>query len=277
MTDIIVHDNIKINTDINIIRKYIKMKSGIKFVIRLLLIVFGVALIIDGLVFTVISNFTVGIILVLLLGAMLASAGIWYEDIHHMTRHGIIRIVKYIVAVGTAFVLGMCVFIAIYGNTDTADGTESVIMVLGCGVNGTVPTQPLAARLDIALSAYSLNPEAYILVSGGQGPQEDISEAKAMEKYLAERGVDLSKIIKEDRSSSTSENYKYSKEILDRRFSEYTVAIITNDFHIYRAKRLAQLAGLEVTAIHAKTPLTSAPMMYLREVLAILKLWILKY
>lgn len=55
------------------------------------------------------------------------------------------------------------------------------------------------------------------------------------------------------------------------------MAVITNDFHVYRAKRLARLVGLNVTSIHAKTPLSSAPMMYLREVLAILKLWILKY
>lgn len=253
------------------------MRNKIFSFIQWLMIILGAFLIIDGFVFIFLSNFTIGTIMVLVAGALFCAIGIWFKDVYRITNHGIMRVLKYIVCVGVAFTIGLCGFIAVYGNIDTSSGKEDIIMVLGCAVNGTEPTQPLVERLETAIKAYNKNNSAYILVSGGQGPQEDISEADAMADYLISRGVDSSNIIKEDRSTSTSENYKYSKEILDSRFSNYTITIITNDFHIYRAKQLAKLADLEVTSIHAKTPFTSAPMMYLREVLAILKLWILRY
>ena len=253
------------------------MKNKFITVLRAVLLILGLFLIIDAIVLTFISNFTLGIVFEVLLGALFAVVGIRYDDIKRITSHGALRIIKYIVLAGVLFTFCVCAFTFVCGNIDTADGREDIIMVLGCGVNGEVPTQPLAARLDAAVKAYSKNSNAYILVSGGKGPQEDITEADAMEKYLLEKGIDKSKIIKEDRSTSTSENYKYSKEILDLRFHDYKIAVITNDFHIYRAKSLAKKAGLDVTTIHAKTPFSSAPMMYLREVLAILKLWILRY
>ena len=251
----------------------------IKNILRVLLTAAGVLLLLDTAVMTVLSNFSFGIILTVLLGAVLAAWGIWFDKINEKTCRGVLRAIKYVAAAGIVFTVGMCCFIAVYGNTDTADGTENIIMVLGCSVKGTEPTQPLKERLDKAITAYgnTKNPNTYIVVSGGQGAQEDISEADAMEKYLAERGIDSSVIIKEDKSTSTSENYKFSKAILDERFGDYKMSVITNDFHIYRSKQLAKLAGLDVTTLHAKTPLSSAPMAYLREVAAIFKMWIFKY
>lgn len=253
------------------------MHNKWKQAVRWTLVLLGILLAINGIVMTAISNFTTGIVALWLLAMLLVGVGLWWDAIQKITGHGVMRAIKYAVLAGVLFTLGLCIFIGIYGQADTVDQTEDVILVLGCGVKGSVPTRPLVERLETAIQAYNDNPDAYILVSGGQGPQEDVSEADAMEAYLLQKGISPEKIIKESRSTSTSENYKYSKELLDERFSSYTLVVITNDFHIYRAKQLARLAGLEVHTMHAKTPLSGAAMMYIREVLAILKLWILKY
>ncbi len=202
--------------------------------------------------------------------------GYKYEQIRQRTNNPAGKILKAAVYIGLAAVVGLCAFIAVYGNNDTVTYDEDVLIVLGCAVKGEEPSQPLAARLECALEYSRKNPDVFIVVSGGQGTQEDISEAQCMARYLIERGVSEDKIIKEDRATSTNENYRYSKEILDEMFSEYSVGVVTNDFHIFRAKQLAKINGLEVTMMHAHTPISSSPMMYLREILAVAKTAVLK-
>ena len=68
----------------------------------------------------------------------------------------------------------------------------------------------LARRLDAALAYLEENPKAYVVVSGGQGAGEDISEAEAMRRYLAARGIEESRILMEDKSMSTLENFLFS-------------------------------------------------------------------
>ena len=80
-----------------------------------------------------------------------------------------------------------------------------------------------------------------MIVSGGQGSGEDISEADAMAAYLLSRGVERKKIIREDRSTSTRENLRFSRRYLDA-LSD-SAAIVTNDFHIFRAVLTAQREG----------------------------------
>ncbi len=245
-------------------------------ILKWLLMATGAAALIDGAVMIVISNFTTGNILLLLFGALLFVWGLKFEKIRELTRNGIGRAVRIAVTAGIAAALACCVFFAVYGCNDSVTYEEDVLIVLGCAVNGDKPTQPLAARLDIAADYARKNPDAYIVVSGGQGPQEDITEAQCMYDYLTERGIEPERIIKEEKATSTNENFRYSKKILDESLGTYTAAMVTNDFHIFRAVRLAELNGLEVTHIHADTPVSSSPVMYLREILAVIKLFIFK-
>lgn len=109
-----------------------------------------------------------------------------------------------------------------------------------------------------------------MVVSGGQGADEMVSEAAAMKEYLLSRGLEEKRIVTEDRSSSTYQNLKFSKEILDKRFKTgYTVMVATNDFHAYRARRIARDAGLEAFALPARSVWYLAPNNYLREYLSI--------
>lgn len=169
----------------------------------------------------------------------------------------------------------MILFLAVYGKTDNATYNEDAVIVLGAGVKGEYVTPLLAYRLLKAVDFSKRNPNAVIIVSGGQGPDEDISEALAMERYLIARGVPPEKIIKEDASTSTYENLLFSKEILDSIFGDsYKVTVVTNDFHIFRAAGIAGKLGLTATHLHSNTKWSTMPLNYTRECLALVKFWV---
>ena len=166
-------------------------------------------------------------------------------------------------------------FLALYGNSNNVSYDEDAIIVLGTGIRGEEVTRTLGYRLDKAVEYHQKNPTAFIVVSGGQGAQEDITEALAMERYLIERGVPAEKIIKEEKSTSTYENFSFSIALLKKRLPDgFSVAFITNDFHVYRAEGTAQCIGFSVRHIGAPIDWYTAPVVYIREMAAVLKFWI---
>ena len=126
-------------------------------------------------------------------------------------------------------------------HTDT-DAHPDTIIVLGAGVNGSTPSLSMCNRLDAALAYLNANPAATVIVSGGQGPGEDITEAKAMADYLTAHGIDSARIVQEDRSRTTRENLENSFAILRARGGDPAdgVGIVTSEYHLYRAKRMAR-------------------------------------
>lgn len=234
------------------------------------MIIVGLFLTVDSCIMAMFSNFTMGIVAGLALGLLLFLWGMFYRPIKAYTDKGAKRIIKMVIGCGIAASVAACVFFGLYGTHDSVDYNEDAVIVLGCAVRGTYPTQPLVARLDAALEYHEKNPDAYIIVSGGQGPDEDISEAECMKDYLIAQGIDEDKILTEDRATSTTENIRYSREIMaEKGIPETDIALITNEFHIFRARQLAKINGLKVTTAHAKTPWYSSPMMYLREIFAV--------
>ncbi len=153
-----------------------------------------------------------------------------------------------------------------------AGGSGAYAVVLGAGVNGTVPSRALWARLNAALDFAREEPEAMLVLSGGQGSGEDISETQCMYNWLTERGVDPSRLILEDRSTSTEENLTFSAEKLRELGVEpENVTIITAGYHICRAKLMAEDLGY--THVSARAAYTGYPVLelnyYLREIPAI--------
>ena len=148
---------------------------------------------------------------------------------------------------------------------------------MGAGIRGDKVTLPLKMRLDKAIEYHYKNPDALIVVTGGQGLQETVTEAYAMEKYLVQNGVNNNKILKEEKATSTFENMKYSKEILDNYFSkDYSVVVITNNFHIFRGAVVAKKTGFKnVTHLHTGLQWYNLMPCFLRESLAVIKMIIL--
>lgn len=235
----------------------------------------GAAVTVYGLILCVMSNLNLGVVMTFLAGVCLLLCGIFLQKIKELMRFRGFRILRASIIALICAELVLVGFIAVYGQNDNVRYDEDAVIVLGAGVSGDKVTLPLKQRLDIAVKYHSRNPAALIVVSGGQGFQETVTEASAMEKYLIANGVDKNCILKEEKAASTNENMRFSKVILDRRLGEdYAIAVITNNFHIYRGTAIAKEEGFKnVRHIHAGLQWYNLIPCYLRESLAVLKLW----
>ncbi len=165
-----------------------------------------------------------------------------------------------IVLVGSRIVAGM------YAQPEA--GLDYVI-VLGAQVRGERPSRALRRRLDRAAEYARANPETLLILSGGQGPDEGISEAECMRRCLTEQGIAEERLLLEDRSTSTRENLSFSAKLLDKEAD--SVGIVTNSFHIYRAMMLARRQGYAHTSgIPASADPGMQPHNVLREVCGVL-------
>ncbi|MGD6833056.1 YdcF family protein [Sutcliffiella halmapala] len=146
------------------------------------------------------------------------------------------------------------------------------LIVLGARVRGEQMTLALRYRVEAALKYLEENPDTKVIVSGGQGPGEDITEAEAMERFLLKKGVSQERIIKEGLSTTTYENLSYSKQFMEEGSS---VAIVSNDFHLFRASIIAERLGFhEVYTLPGKTPKIAIFKLWTREYFAVAKTWL---
>ncbi|WP_247739141.1 YdcF family protein [Bacillus sp. 165] len=144
------------------------------------------------------------------------------------------------------------------------------LIVLGAKLNGVEPSLALQARLDTALLYLQDHPAMKVIVSGGQGADEDIAEAYAMARYLEKAGIDSKQILLENQSTNTYENIKFSI----KKFKLKDAVIVSNGFHLYRVKTIANRLGLEAETLAAPTPAIAKLKSYPREYIAIIKTWL---
>lgn len=248
-----------------------------KKIVTKMILIAGVLLIADGLFLTVTTNINIGTLMVLLAGTVFAAYGIWHKKIAEITAKGLLRILKYVMLAALVFMLCLIAFLVYEGRSGSVTYKEDAVIVLGAAIHGDQVSRSLAHRLDKTVEYSEKNPNSIIVVSGGQGPQEAVTEASAMETYLVGKGISKERIIKEEKATSTYENFKYSREQLDSHFSgSYTCVYVTNDFHLYRSGCNAKLAGIQAKGLGAYTDWYNVPASYLRESLATIKFWILK-
>ena len=214
------------------------------------------------------------------LGICLILYAAWFHRVNRrvkkwMTRTagkiicGIVLLIV-LVAVGFAAAGTICMIRA----SKSAPKDESVMIVLGCGVNGDRPSLMLTERLDAAYDYLNTHEEVVCILSGGQGKGENISEAECMYRYLTEKGIAQDRLYKEDRSTSTRENLLYSKKIIEEKNLDPQVIIVTNEFHEYRASVIAEHTGIKPSAVCGKTAGWVLPTYYLRELYGIVFEWI---
>ena len=162
------------------------------------------------------------------------------------------------------------------------------IAVLGAHVAQEGLSATLQSRLDAALDFAAANPDVTIIVSGGQGLDEPVSEAAAMQSFLLTHGIDESRIVIEENSHNTYENLVYVMEMIQRgdiggagaasqansdpaSNEPYPITIVTSEFHIFRTAMLAKRAGFEPYFIPAPTPIGILPSSYSREFFGVVK------
>ena len=162
-------------------------------------------------------------------------------------------------------------------STDNKDiPKDTPVIVLGCKVMGSVPGPMLQRRINAAYDYLVENPNAKCIVSGGQGADENISEAQAMYESLTEKGISPDRIFVEDKSTSTYENFKFSKQILDENGLGSSVVVVTTNYHQFRAGLIAKNCGLSTFAVSSKTGNFSLPTYVVREWFSVLLVFLRK-
>ena len=166
------------------------------------------------------------------------------------------KIIRNIVTI--LFTIGLVLFISVEGliiyNGHHVDKEKpDYLMVLGAGLRGTKLSTSLLYRLETALDVHELYPDVKII-------------------------VDSSQIIMEDKSTDTYENFLYTKKILDEEseVKDPTVTVISNNFHMFRAKFLAKEVGINTLGYPAPSHKVSAVVFYVREFFGVIKAFVFK-
>lgn len=149
------------------------------------------------------------------------------------------------------------------------------IIVLGSGLIGGDRVPPLlGSRLDKGMDEYiKYGKKPKIIVSGGQGPDELVSEAFAMKKYLLDKGMNDEDVLMEDKSKNTLQNMMFSKKIMDSIKLNHQSIFVTNNYHVFRASIYARLAGLKCEGVGSKTATYYLPSAFLREYIGIVMMY----
>ena len=221
--------------------------------LRVVLVTLGILGVLDTLAVMLISNFNLGVVLPGILGLPLLLLGIFLPVLPQSFKTGALPAAIFYYSYVLIFLLFAATSIRIYtaSSKPPPQGADAII-VLGAGLRGDRPTLVLKRRMDTALKYLANNPKTVAVLSGGRGRDEYISEAEAMARYFKAQGLEPSRILLEDASTNTRENFAFSQELLKNRLGEnLKLGFVTTDFHVYRAGRAAKKLGITAFGISA--------------------------
>ena len=185
-------------------------------------------------------------------------------------KHERVIVMKKLVLKSICILLIIALLIPAVLIVGTMDGrgepSGEVLIILGTTVNGTEPSPMLRQRLDAAVEFLNAHPDTACIVTGGKGDEHNLSEAQCMWNYLTAAGIEESRITQEDRATSTVENLRNVRSMLDTD----EVTILSSDFHLFRSGLIAEDAGFTAALIPAKTePFSLLAPWLLREIFAL--------
>ena len=186
------------------------------------------------------------------------------------------RVVVVLVCVGLVYFFIVEIPIIKNARTDK-DAERPYLVVLGAAVHGDYASLSLVHRLQGALDYMEQYPDSVAIVSGGQGRGENMTEAKCMYDWLTAHGIDSSRIILEDKATSTAENLEFSFDIIRSLGDEPdgNVALLSSSYHLYRAKCMAEQLGVKAAGV-AGNPGYPVYMLncFIREAFGVTHLWV---
>lgn len=248
-----------------------------KAIIRILLVLLSVGLVVlyIGPVITV-KEINIGIITGFEIAFLLIIYALFFNKINslikNLTKKKTGKVFVSIISIILCFGIGIggISFGNILANTKQDEHKTDVVIVLGCIVNGTRPGPFLRSRINKAYDYLTENPSSIAVLSGGQGAGESISEAQCICDNLIEKGIDEKRLLIEDKSTSTFENFKNSAQVLEQNgIYDKEITIITNEFHEYRASKFAKKCGFVPYRCPSKTPWIGFMPFATREIYAI--------
>lgn len=157
----------------------------------------------------------------------------------------------------TLFALGLAIFAAAESYVLMNDETDwerepAAVIVLGAGVNGREPSLSLQKRLEATLDYIADKPDIPIVVTGGKGRGEEITEARCMADWLTARGVAAERVLLEEQAANTRENIDFSLALLAERGVDTAanIAVVSSDYHLARTRLLIGGGGMIPVAAH---------------------------
>ena len=195
-----------------------------------------------------------------------------------LTRRGWQKALAAVLCAALALLAGAAVFLTarMAAAADLTPVGDETVVVLGCQVRGTQPSLMLRGRIEAARRYLEVHPEASCVLSGGQGEDEDISEAQCMFYALTEAGIAPERLYLEDRSTSTAENIAFSARVIEENGLSPAMCIVTNEFHQYRASLIARAYTEDPRTVSAASPVILLATYVVREYYALAALLILK-
>ncbi len=161
--------------------------------------------------------------------------------------------------------------VMLLGSLSPAERGEYTLMVLGCKLKNNQPGRMLRRRLAKAAEELRKNQSLVCIVSGGRAPDQQLAEAEAMEQWLLDNGIASERIIAETLSSTTYENFLFSKKLLSERSLPRRVGVVTDRFHQYRSGRIARTAGIDSFPVSCRTAWYLAIQFWMRDALCIIE------
>lgn len=232
---------------------------------QIFLILLGIALILTFVVPIFEDVFNIATIIGIIGGVVPLILGVLWNIMNRKWSYIILSIY------GIGFMITLGAMLAIYFAGRTKAAKQEVIIVLGCKIKGDRPSLSLIKRIDAAYAFLKDNPKATAILSGGQGADENLSEALCMRDILAEKGIDKNRLIMENQSTNTDENIRFSLKLIEDFAFSKNVAIATSEYHQLRAKMICKRYGLTAYAQSSKTKPAILPTFLLRELLGIVK------
>lgn len=183
----------------------------------------------------------------------------------------VVRVVTVLLCVGLV-AFAVTEFFIVRASFGDVEEPARYLLVLGAKVNPGGPSLALRNRIDAAYAYLTAHPETTAILSGGQGPDEPMTEALCMAQALEEMGIDPARLWLEDRSTSTWENLKFTLALIEERTGARPekLAVVSSEFHLFRAGLFAGDLGLETLGVPARTTLPVLKVNYfIREAVAV--------
>ena len=195
----------------------------------------------------------------------LPAAGTGWRKILRRAVSAVVIVCLLLAVVETGFIL--------YGAGDAPEKNATAV-VLGCRVNGTYPSLTLRERIDAAYAYLTENPEAYCVATGGRDGYETISEAACIRNELVRKGIAEERIFLDETSANTRENLANAAAVIAAEGLPADIAIVTSEYHEYRAGRIAGRLGLSHGSVPSFSRPWLLPMYMMREYCSVLYDWV---
>jgi len=240
----------------------------------------GILGILNAIILPVYAGINVGTVVPGVVGSIIiiyVYMKLWVRKGKPVIKNSLVRKLVCILAALGIISFVLVAALIVYNGSSQEDVEADYLVILGAGLRGGNISLTLQERLIKGVEYLEKHPDTKVIVSGGQGFGETTTEAEAMEGYLISKGIAAGRIIKEDKATSTFENFMFSMEILQKieKNDDNRIVVITSDFHMLRAKLLARRVGFEPYGITSSTPISVRANCYIREYFALIKSFLL--